>query len=104
MRSLHALRLVEMTSGGGPEGPHGVEHGEYGHTYVGKHGKPHRGDAKGSEDKNCCLDTDGEHHVLTGYRQCAPCDTYGKGNLRGLVVHQHHVGTDGVGGEVQKKY
>ncbi len=46
MRSLHALRLVEMTSGGGPEGPHGVEHGEYGHTYVGKHGKPHRGEVQ----------------------------------------------------------
>ena len=59
MRSLHALRLVEMTSGGGPEGPHGVEHGEYGHTYVGKHGKPHRCDAKGCEDKNSYLDTDG---------------------------------------------
>ena len=71
----------------------GIEDGEDGDAHVGEDGEPHGGDAECRQDEYGHLHTDGEDHVLTGNTQGTACNTDSKGDLRGFVVHQHHVGS-----------
>ena len=75
-----------------PEGTHGVEDGKDSDAYIGKDGKPHGSKTEGGKEEYSHLNTNGKPYVLTGYREGASGYADGEGYLRGLIIHQHHIG------------
>ena len=63
---------------------------------LGEDGKPQGSEAESSKDEYGHFDANGKPNVLTSDFQGSSGDTDGKGDLRGFVVHQHHIsGFDG---------
>ena len=74
-----------------PQGTDGIQHGDDHDTHVGKDGRPHIGDAHGTQYQAQALDAQRKHDVLVHDPQALAGDADGLGDLQGVVVHQHHV-------------
>ena len=72
---------------------HRIEDGKDGDTDISEDGEPHGGETEGGKDKDGDLNADSKPYVLTGDAEGTAGNADGKGYLRGMVVHQYHVGS-----------
>lgn len=72
---------------------HRIEHTEHHHAHVGKDSHTHRSNTYRGKEKDERLDDNGKDHILTRIGDRSTRNTNGLGYLRGLIVHQHDVGS-----------